>query len=173
MARARTGAVPYDLATNQLRRLTGEERDLLNLAKGSAESLPSLPKISWSGQGHHYPLAVRWSDLDSYGHVNNVKYYDYVQEARIAVMTETLGWSGDELWVIVRQDLEYLRPIDFRTEPYEVVTVVSEVGNRSFKLAAEILDPSDGRKFATARTIVVGQSPLTGAMKDALTRWAI
>ena len=84
---------------------------------------------------------MRWSDLDSYGHVNNVKYFDYLQEARIAVITETVGWSAEETWVIVRQDLEYRRPMDFRTEPYEVGTVVYEIGNRSFKLAAELRDP--------------------------------
>ena len=39
-------------------------------------------------------LGVRWSDLDSYGHVNNVKFYDYVQEARVAIMTATLDWSA-------------------------------------------------------------------------------
>ena len=85
---------------------------------------------------------MRWSDLDSYGHVNNVKYYDYVQEARISFMSSTVGWEPEAVWMVVRQDLEYLKPIDFRTEPYEVGTAVAAIGNRSFTLAAEIRDPT-------------------------------
>ena len=33
----------------------------------------------------HYPVHVRFSDVDAYGHVNNVKYFEYFQEARIAL----------------------------------------------------------------------------------------
>ena len=43
--------------------------------------------------------------------------------------------------MIVRQDLEYLKPIDFRISPYEVATMVTQIGTRSFTLAAEIRDP--------------------------------
>ena len=40
----------------------------------------------------HYPVHVRFSDVDVYGHVNNVKYFEYFQEARI-LMTARL-WKG-------------------------------------------------------------------------------
>ena len=76
-ARARTGIVPFDLARNALRRLTADERELLGRALAPAEPLRSLPRVGVLGNDHRYPLTVRWSDLDSYGHVNNVKYYDY------------------------------------------------------------------------------------------------
>jgi acyl-CoA thioester hydrolase len=117
---------------------------------------------------------VRWSDLDSYGHANNVKYYDYIQEARVALMAQALRWlerdspSADDVWVVVRQDLDYRRPLDFRVEPYRVNTVVTAVGNRSIRLAAQIDDPGTGTVFAQARTILVGRQPLTGGQRDAL-----
>ncbi len=114
---------------------------------------------------------MRWSDLDSYGHVNNVKYYDYVQEARIALMRSSLDWQSEDVWVIVRQDLEYLKPIDFRISAYEVATMVTQIGTRSFTLAAEIRDPDGGTTYATARTVVVGQAPLTDAQRSALGAW--
>jgi acyl-CoA thioester hydrolase len=123
--------------------------------------------------GHSYPLRVRWSDLDSYGHVNNVKYYDYIQEARIALMSHVLEWSAEDVWVIVRQDMEYLKPIDFRTEPYEVRTVVAAIGQRSFTLAVDINDPGSGTVFATARTVVVGQAPLSNAARSRLESWSL
>ena len=41
---------------------------------------------------HTYECHVRFSDVDVYGHVNNVKYFEYYQEARIAFV---LSLSGD------------------------------------------------------------------------------
>jgi acyl-CoA thioester hydrolase len=172
-ARARTGVVPFDLVNNKLRRLTAEERELLGQALRSPESLRPLLKVAVPRDAHRYPLTVRWSDLDSYGHVNNVKYYDYIQEARISLVTRTVGWEREAVWMVVRQDLEYLKPIDFRTEPYEVGTAVAAIGNRSFTLAAEIRDPMSETLFATARTVVVGESALSADQRSALNRWAV
>jgi acyl-CoA thioester hydrolase len=172
-ARARTGVVPFDLASNALRRLTAEERELLGEGLAPAEPLRVLAKVATLENAHRYRLTVRWSDLDSYGHVNNVKYYDYIQEARINLITSTIGWQPEEVWMVVRQDLDYLKPLDFRTEPYEVGTAVATIGDRSFTLAAEIRDPaSSSALFATARTVVVGESPLTVEQRSALARWA-
>jgi acyl-CoA thioester hydrolase len=173
--RARTTGAPYDLAGGGLRRLTAEERSVFAAGlERHHEPLPELPRLTWAGGGHDYPLRVRWSDLDSYGHANNVKYYDYIQEARVALMAQALRWlerdspSADDIWVVVRQDLDYRQPLDFRVEPYRVNTVVTAVGNRSIRLAAQIDDPDTGTVFAQARTILVGQQPLTGRQREVL-----
>jgi acyl-CoA thioester hydrolase len=171
-ARARTTATPYDLAAGALRRLSEVERRCLTAATDTAAPLRELARVPVSEPAQTYRLAVRWSDLDSYGHVNNVKFYDYIQEARIAVMVAALHWHPEDLWVVARQDLEYRRPMDFRALPYEVRTCVTALGRRSFTLAADIRDPADGTVFATARTVVVGTSPLTEEERAALARWA-
>jgi acyl-CoA thioester hydrolase len=171
-ARARTGVVPFDLASGSLRRLTGDERELLGRALAPAEPLRPLPRVPVPSNHHRYPLTVRWSDVDSYGHVNNVKYYDYLQEARISLVTDTVGWEPEAVWMVVRQDLEYLKPIDFRIDPYEVGTAVSAIGNRSFTLSADISDPASSTVYATAQTVVVGVSPLTAGQRSALARWS-
>lgn len=175
--RARTTGAPYDLAGSGLRRLSAEERAVFqgNVERGH-EPLRELPRQTWPGGGHDYPLQIRWSDLDAYAHANNVKYYDYVQEARIAMFAEALGWlerdspSADDVWLVVRQDLDYRRPLDFRVTPYRVNTVVTDTGNRSIRLAAQIDDPETGVVFAQARTIVVGSQPLDAEQKAALAR---
>jgi len=171
-ARARTGVVPFELASGSLRRLTGDERELLGRVLAPAEPLRPLPRVPVPSNHHHYPLTVRWSDVDSYGHVNNVKYYDYLQEARISLVTDTVGWEPEAVWMVVRQDLEYLKPIDFRIDPYEVRTAVSAIGNRSFTLSADISDPTSSTVYATARTVVVGVSPLTADQRSALDTWS-
>lgn len=39
---------------------------------------------------HRIDLAVRWGDVDMFGHVNNAKYFTYVESGRIDYL-ETLG----------------------------------------------------------------------------------
>lgn len=167
-ARARTALVPFDLAGNALRRLTTKERDWLRerLAPGEPLRAPADPGAR--GRELVVPLPVRWSDLDAYGHVNNVKFYDYVQQARIALIGETVQWSPEDVWMVARQDVQYRAPLDFRTEPYAVATWVTAVGSRSFTLAAEVRDPGSGTVYATAGTVVVGTRPLTPDQRDAL-----
>jgi acyl-CoA thioester hydrolase len=170
-ARARTAAAPFDLAIDTLRRLTAEERALLTAHLEPAPPLRPLLRMRWTDRDHSYPLAVRWSDLDSFGHVNNVKYYDYVQEARIKAITQCLGWADGDIWIVARQDLEYLKPMDFRTEPYEVRTAFSRIGNQSLTVAAEIRDPPSQTPYAAARTILVRQAPFAPAERSALSAW--
>ena len=91
---------------------------------------------------HEYSCHVRFSDVDIYGHVNNVKYFEYYQEARLAFMS-SLARADDEKnfgLVVARLDVDYKRPILFRPEPYTVQTWVSRVGSSSFGLSSEIRD---------------------------------
>jgi acyl-CoA thioester hydrolase len=169
-ARARTALVPFDLAGGALRRLTSGEREFLGAHLAPGEPLRPLAG-SAGDRPFRMPLPVRWSDLDSYGHVNNVKFYDYVQQARIALINATVHWSPETVWMVARQDVQYRAPLDFRTEPYEVATWVTTIGNRSFTLGAEIRDPAAGTQYATAGTVVVGSVPLSTDQRDALSRW--
>ena len=105
---------------------------------------------------HHYSCRVRWSDVDTYGHVNNVKYFEYYQEARIAFLSGLAdGLPADETKgvVVARIDVDYRRPILFRTEPFEIQTWVSRVGTSSYDLEAEILDGDE--VLSRAHAVVV------------------
>jgi acyl-CoA thioester hydrolase len=70
--------------------------------------------------------------------------------------------------MVARQDVDYLAPLDFRTEPYEVATLVTGIGARSFTLAAHIRDPRSGTVYASAGTVVVGSVPLSLGQREAL-----
>jgi acyl-CoA thioester hydrolase len=104
---------------------------------------------------HVYPCRVRWSDVDVYGHVNNVKYFEYVQEARISFMRSLAEDTlvGHSTWVVARQDVDYRRPMVFRPEPYAIHTRVTRIGTSSYDLQADILDGDV--LLARARTVVV------------------
>ncbi len=170
-ARARTALVPFDLAGGGMRRLTPGEREFLRHHLAPAQPLREMAKSAAPAEAFRAPLVVRWSDLDSYGHVNNVKFYDYVQQARIELINTTVHWSPETVWMVARQDVQYRAPLDFRLEPYEAATWVTAIGTRSFTLGAEIRDPGSGTRYATAGTVVVGSLPLTTDQRDALSRW--
>ena len=172
-ARARTTLVPYDLAAGAVRRLNPIERAAFEAHLDPAEPLRPLPKVGVGEGAARYALTVRWSDLDAFGHVNNVKFYDYVQEARVAVMTAGLDWSTGVVWSVARQDLDHVAPLDFRPEPYEVATSVVALGTRSFTLAAEIRDPGSGTVYARSRTVAVGPKPLSESERRTMSAWAL
>jgi acyl-CoA thioester hydrolase len=105
---------------------------------------------------HRYDCRVRWSDVDTYGHVNNVKYFEYFQEARIAFLSGLAdGLPTDEASgvVVARIDVDYRRPIVFRTEPFEIRTWVARVGTSSYDLEAEIRDGDE--LLSKAHAVVV------------------
>lgn len=141
--RASTVLTPYLFAEERPRRISAEERAALNaLLEPGFDSEPRIPVCPESGARHVYPLSVRWSDVDAYGHVNNVTYFEYFQEARIQYLTtlprpEDGRWSN---WVVAHTDVDYLRPILFRLEKYAVHSWVDSVGEKSTVLVGEIRD---------------------------------
>ena len=90
---------------------------------------------------HEYACHVRFSDVDVYGHVNNVKYFEYYQEARIDFFRSVRdAHTAQFATVVARIDVDYRRPILFRSEPYAVRTWVTRVGTSSYTLASQICD---------------------------------
>ncbi len=82
--------------------------------------------------------------MDSLGHVNNVTYVDYLQEARVDMLRVHAPESGSEDLaegvVVVRHDLEFLSPLVFRPEPIRIESWVTQIRAASFELRYEILD---------------------------------
>ena len=114
-----------------------------------------------SGKVHRYSCRVRWSDVDSSGHVNHVKYFEYFQEARIAFLSHLTHSGADEPdrgVVVARIDVDYRKPILFRTEPFEILTWVVRVGTSSYDLEAEIRDGEEVLSRARAVIVAFDQS---------------
>lgn len=181
--RARTTLCPFDLDTGRVRRLTAPEREHFASLQGETEPLRELPKaVLGAGGAHVYPVRARWGDLDAYGHVNNVRAYDYVQEARVAAMAAAgsgLDPDADRLWLVVRQDVDYLAQMRFRREPYAARTAVVALGSSSMTLACEVGDPETGEVFQRARTVAVSAGldgrprPLPDELRERLAPWQL
>lgn len=156
--RARTVLTPYVFSEERPRRITASERDALAAFLGDDPLSPAAEATPRRDREHgRFALSVRFSDLDAYGHVNNVKYFEYFQEARIDYMRGI--WRGVPKetprtpFVVAHTSVDYRVPIVFRTEPYAVHSWLSHVGNSSFVIEAEI---EDGDKvLARARVVLV------------------
>ena len=111
---------------------------------------------------HIYDCHVRFSDVDVYGHVNNVKYFEYYQQARIAFIQSLdeplLDPSAESTMrqVVARIDVDYKRPILFRPEPYAVETWVNRIGTSSYDLGCRISGgKADDTVYSTAEVRLV------------------
>jgi acyl-CoA thioester hydrolase len=99
--------------------------------------------------------------MDSLGHVNNVTYVDYLQEARVDMLRvhapATGGEQLAEATVVVRHEVEFLSPLVFRAAPVRIESWVTRIRAASFTMAYEILDElPDGRRhvYTRARTVL-------------------
>jgi acyl-CoA thioester hydrolase len=149
--RARSVLTPYLFETERPRRLAAEERAVLQRFLDPDAPPPLAAQLALeevpAERRHTYACAVRFSDVDAYRHVNNVKYFEYYQEARIALMTSLGRFGGgpsDALGVVVAQiDVDYRRPIFFREAPYVVETWVTHVGRSSFVIEGRVVDGAE------------------------------
>ena len=164
--RATTVLAPFIFESERPRRLSDGEREALKAYV--EDSPPWADPLRLTGEVRrdkvgHYPVHVRFSDVDVYGHVNNVKYFEYFMEARI-LFTARL-WKGltEEAMpvqmVTARTDVAYKVPILFRSEPYDAWSWLTHVGERSMVIASEICDGD--RLLARARVAMVFVDPAT------------
>ena len=93
---------------------------------------------------------MRWADMDLLGHVNNVVYVDYLQEARVDMLRvharkEATGDLAEAL-VVVRHEVHYRAPLTFRFKPVSIECWVTDIRAASFTMAYEVFhDDGDGR----------------------------
>lgn len=161
--RARTVLAPFVLATGTPRRLDEQERTALApyAELGEVRSRPVLVDVARE-HASHYPVQVRFSDLDIYRHVNNVKYFEFFQEARIgSIRRLQQGLQGFPrvVSVLAQADVEYVAPIVLRPQPYDCWSVISRIGNKSMVIESEITDgvggADGGEVLARSKVVLV------------------
>ncbi|WP_026549195.1 thioesterase family protein [Arthrobacter sp. Br18] len=134
------------------------------------------------------PLQLRFGDEDSYGHVNNARFVQFLEDARVRLLSESGGGSTflqvsdpGHYTLVGRHEIEYLAPLNFSTEPAGVDVWITAVGSSSFTLgyAVRDTDASDaGITCAVASTTMIlvdRQSGrpvrLSAAQRTALDQW--
>jgi acyl-CoA thioester hydrolase len=159
---ASTVLAPYRFDTESPRRLTDEERAALEVYLEPVARVRPERFVIDRDRAAHYPVQVRFSDVDVYRHVNNVVYFEYLQEARIRLFAE-LGRDtprGRSLQVVIAQaDVDYRAPILLRADPYDCWSQIARVGRTSVVIESEIADGD--RALAKSRVVLVFFDPET------------
>ncbi|MBL1066477.1 thioesterase family protein [Streptomyces sp. 7-21] len=106
---------------------------------------------------HVYRCPLRWSDMDAFGHVNNVVFLRYLEEARIdlffRVAREADAGTFASGSVVAHHEIDYLRPLTYRPEPVTIELWVTRLGGASLTVAYEVKDERE--TYARASTVVV------------------
>lgn len=146
---------------------------------------------------HRFPIQLRFGDEDSNGHVNNVRYVQFLEEARVRLSLLPLAGlpgsaeSGEEpesfrthtretgSTLVARQEIEYLTPLTYRAEPVWIEIWVSGLGRSSFSYGFRLTDENSGTVYAVAEAAMVMVSRETGRpaelsarQRDILAGWA-
>jgi acyl-CoA thioesterase FadM len=90
-------------------------------------------------------VALRWSDMDAYGHVNNVQFLRLLEDARVAALADWLGNHDmlDSGIVVNRHEIEYLAPLVFRPAPVRIRLWPTAITATGFDVAYEMVDPPE------------------------------
>jgi YbgC/YbaW family acyl-CoA thioester hydrolase len=107
-------------------------------------------------------LHIRWRDVDSYGHVNNAVYLNYLEECRDRWVQRVLG--PDTNFVIVRVAIDYRRELSLDDD--EVLVTCRGVGyGRSSVRTQERVYANEGWLAAEAESVVVAHDAETRASR--------
>jgi len=113
-------------------------------------------------------IALRWADMDAYGHVNNVNQVRLMEEARVAAFGVPGGTGSpvdrpgkvdvfenvgeDVLILVVDHSITYLAQLPYRDVPVRVEVWIDRVKGGSFRVNYEFRDGHDGTLTSRATT---------------------
>lgn len=82
-------------------------------------------------------IPVRWVDIDSYGHVNNARYFDYMTEIRAMILPQFFADPNIQ-FVIADTSCRFKQPINY---PCTIIIQqsTSRIGDTNFELSYNIL----------------------------------
>lgn len=126
-------------------------------------------------------IQVRWGDSDRLGHVNNVLFVEYAQEARVKFFRDCIWTAGVQATatVVRKMEIEYLRPVTDESGPLTAEVYILHIGNSSFEVR-HVMRDRHGHTCAVADSVLVGfdrktdkSTPLADAVRTALGEYAV
>ena len=104
-------------------------------------------------------IALRWSDMDALGHINNSEFLRYLEQARIEFLDEAAaaGVPREAGLLVARHEVDYKMPLAYRREPVEIPTWIDRIGTTSFTFGHEVV--ADEVVYARALSVIVCIDP--------------
>ena len=114
---------------------------------------------------HTKTIRVRGYHLDAYGHVNNARYLEFLEEARWSLVEDGKGldWWHDRglAFVVASITINYRRPAALGVD-LEIRSEVTRIGGRSAIIHQDVVDAASGKMLADADVSFVMMSRETG-----------
>jgi acyl-CoA thioester hydrolase len=100
------------------------------------------------------PIVIEAADIDELGHVNNVTYLRWVQDAAVADWRARAPAADQAklFWVVVRHEIDYKQAARFG-DSVIARTWVGGASRLKFERHTEVLRAADRRLLARARTL--------------------
>jgi acyl-CoA thioester hydrolase len=95
---------------------------------------------------YEQPVQLRWSDPDSYGHVNHARALSLLEDARLAMAVQAPGVVPGRQpgLILARLEVDYLRQLHYRVgEVLCVRSWVTRVGTKSFTVRQELIQDDE------------------------------
>ena len=118
-----------------------------------------MPDIKRAQFDHWTYVQVRWGDVDRLGHVNNVQYFRYSEEARTQwfdSLAEGLQdiWSGGQGPILAAIDCQFIQQLH-HPNTVEIGTIASRLGNSSMQVQQGFFIAGEDSPIAVSESRVV------------------
>lgn len=104
------------------------------------------------------PIQIRYGDIDAQGHLNNVRFIQYMETSRFAYLIELGLWDGKDFQalglIVADVHVAYLAPITI-LQKIRCGVRVSRIGNKSITFEYILEDVNSGAAMATGETVMV------------------
>ena len=100
------------------------------------------------GRRHVVDVAVRWSDMDAFGHVNHARVITLLEEARASLLFDAAAGAGVAAFeaglLVSHLEVRYRRPIPWTPAGVRVEMGAAELRAASFRVHYRLLLPAGG-----------------------------
>lgn len=122
----------------------------------------------------YYPIQTRYGDLDPQWHVNNARFFTFVEAARTAYFIHLGLFDGrnyhDMEAIVADVHISYLAPI-LLGQNIRVGVRITRLGNKSMEMEAQIEDQDSGETLSVSKTILVSYDYRANKSKPVSERW--
>lgn len=100
------------------------------------------------------PLATRYTDYDTKGHVNNAIYLTYFEMARAHAWRDVLGMPDEPSFILAEATVQYVSA-GMIGEALEIEMRTGEIRNKAWVWEYVVRCTDDGRTVAEGKTVQV------------------
>ena len=106
----------------------------------------------------YQPIQVRYGDIDPQRHVNNSRFFTYMEQSRVSYFQHLGLWDGtnfDDLGVILLETtITFKEPILYG-QSIRVGVRTERLGKKSLNVITAIVDTESGNELAIGKSILV------------------